>query len=293
MKESYFQKKVIDRIKSVYPSFIILKNDSNYIQGIPDLLILGNSKWAALECKNKKTAHRQPNQIWYVAEMKKMGYANFIYPENVEEVLNDIFEYFGKENENRMRIDNIIEIDKKRKFKEGSHALFSASKYHWINYSEDKMIEMYIAANAKKMGTELHETAALLIKNKIKLPETNATLNIYVNDGILLDMRPEVQLFYSEFFYGTADALGLMDGVLRIHDLKTGRTKASMGQLYVYLALFCLEYHTTPNEFKDVVLRIYQMGDFIEEHPGNDIICPIMDKMKTVNKTLTKMKEDE
>lgn len=292
MKERDFQKKLIRIIKNKYPSAIILKNDPNYIQGIPDILILYKDRWVALECKIKKEAHRQPNQIWYISKMKSMSYASFVYPENLDKVLNDIFELFGKEDEDLMKIDNITEIDKRDKFKRGTHSLFSPSNYHWINYSEDKMIEMYINMNAKKIGTELHETAALLIKNKIKLPETNNTLNLYVNDCILTDMYPEIQVFYSDFFCGTIDALGLMNGVLRIYDLKTGRTKASINQLYIYLALFCLEHHTVPNDFKDIILRVYQYNDFIEEHPTNDIICPIMDKIKTVNKVLLRMEEN-
>jgi len=90
MKESQFQKSVIDEIKERFPDCIIMKNDASYIQGIPDLLILNNDKWAALECKRNKNASRRPNQNYYVDKMQKMSYANFIYPENKKEVIDEL-----------------------------------------------------------------------------------------------------------------------------------------------------------------------------------------------------------
>lgn len=183
--------------------------------------------------------------------------------------------------------------DNSRRFPRDVHAIFGASNYHWINYSEEKMIEAFINNQAKKNGTELHEIAAGLIKKKIKLPETPVTFNMYVNDAILYDLRPEEQLYYSEWFYGTADAIGLRDGgILRIQDLKTGKTKPSLHQLEVYTAFWCLEYDILPSDLKDIELVIYYDNDTKEEHPTNDQIVPIMDKIVTVDKILQKLKED-
>lgn len=87
-KESRFQRKLIDEIEDRFPGCIVMKNDPNYIQGIPDLLILHNDKWAALECKRSEHEHRQPNQEYYISVMDEMSFASFVYPENKEEVLD-------------------------------------------------------------------------------------------------------------------------------------------------------------------------------------------------------------
>ena len=90
MFENKFQAKLIKDIKKRLPGCIVMKNDSGYIQGIPDLLVLHNDKWAALECKKNETADRQPNQEYYVELMDSMSFARFIYPENREEILDDL-----------------------------------------------------------------------------------------------------------------------------------------------------------------------------------------------------------
>lgn len=89
-KESDFQGSLIKKLKERFPGCMVLKNDSSYIQGIPDLLILHNDKWAALECKRSEKEKVRPNQPYYVKKMNNMSYASFIYPENEEEVLNEI-----------------------------------------------------------------------------------------------------------------------------------------------------------------------------------------------------------
>lgn len=89
-KESEFQGNLIKKIKERFPGCMVLKNDPTYIQGIPDLLILHNDKWAALECKKSEKEKTRPNQPYYVEKMNGMSYASFVYPENEEEVLNEI-----------------------------------------------------------------------------------------------------------------------------------------------------------------------------------------------------------
>lgn len=90
MRENKFQANLIKEIKELFPGCVVLKNDPNYIQGIPDILILFNDKWASLECKRSKGASVQPNQSYYVDKMNQMSYSSFVYPENKEEVLNGL-----------------------------------------------------------------------------------------------------------------------------------------------------------------------------------------------------------
>lgn len=92
-KENQFQRTLVREIRNHYNNeCIVTKLDSGYIQGIPDLLILHKDKWATLECKKSKNAHRQPNQQYYVDKMNNMSFSKFIYPENKEEVLNELYE---------------------------------------------------------------------------------------------------------------------------------------------------------------------------------------------------------
>lgn len=88
--ERDFQAKLIKELKVMFKGCIIVKNDPNYIQGIPDLLILYNDRWAALEVKKSEHAHHQPNQEYYVNLMDQMSFAAFIYPENKEEILYEL-----------------------------------------------------------------------------------------------------------------------------------------------------------------------------------------------------------
>ena len=140
---------------------------------------------------------------------------------------------------------------------EGQHAFLGASKYHWINYDDDKLAATYANFLATQKGTILHEFAAQCIRLGQKLPRSEKTLNMYVNDAIGFKMTPEQILFYSENCFGTADSILFRNNVLRIHDLKTGAIPAHMEQLEIYAALFCLEYKVTPGEI-DMELRIYQ-----------------------------------
>ena len=90
MLENKFQANLIKDIKNRIPGCIVMKNDSSYIQGIPDLLVLHNDKWAALECKKNSKASKRPNQEYYINKMDGMSFARFVCPENREEVLNDL-----------------------------------------------------------------------------------------------------------------------------------------------------------------------------------------------------------
>ena len=89
-KENKFQADLIKELKQLFPGCMILKNDANYIQGIPDLTIFYNDRWAALECKKNRTAGHRPNQDYYVKKMDEMSFARFIYPENKEEIINEL-----------------------------------------------------------------------------------------------------------------------------------------------------------------------------------------------------------
>ena len=92
--ESGFQAKLIKELESRYPGCVILKNDSNYIQGFPDLTVFYNNKWAVLECKRSENEPHQPNQDYYVEMLNKMSYASFIFPENKEQVLHELEQTF-------------------------------------------------------------------------------------------------------------------------------------------------------------------------------------------------------
>lgn len=175
---------------------------------------------------------------------------------------------------------------------EGQHAFLGASKYHWINYSEDKVVESYNKFLATLKGTTLHEFAAQCIKLGQKLPKSKKTLNNYVNDAIGYKMTPEQVLYYSENCFGTADAICFRNHLLRIHDLKTGVIPAHMEQLKIYAALFCLEYKFKPSDI-DIELRIYQNDEVLCHNPTAEEIVPIMDKIINFDKAINKVKERE
>ena len=168
---------------------------------------------------------------------------------------------------------------------EGLHAPFGASKSSWLRYDDDKAIEYLQNMRAAEIGTRLHAWAAETIKLGIKQPRSKKTIYSYVNDAIGFKMETEVVLFYSPNFFGTADAICYRNGVLRIHDLKTGSTPVKMEQLEIYAALFCLEYKIKPGEI-DIELRIYQNDEILVHNPTAEDIVPIMDKIVHLNKLL-------
>lgn len=175
---------------------------------------------------------------------------------------------------------------------EGQHAFLGASKYHWINYSDEKVAEAYSKFLATQKGTVLHEFAAKCIQLGQKLPKSHKTLNMYVNDAIGYRLTPEQVLYYSENCFGTADAIGFRNGLLRIHDLKTGVIPAHMEQLEIYAALFCLEYKIKPAEI-EMELRIYQSDEILYHKPTVEDILPIIDRIITSDKIIAKIKAEE
>lgn len=175
---------------------------------------------------------------------------------------------------------------------EGKHAYLGASKYSWLNYSEDKLRDSYIRSIAARKGTMLHEFAATCIRLGQKLPRNDKTLNKYVNDAIGYKMSPEKILYYSNNCFGTADAISFRNGLLRIHDLKTGVIPAHIEQLLIYASLFCLEYKLKPMDI-NMELRIYQNDEVIYHIPEADEIVPIMDKILTFDKIINNIKKED
>lgn len=180
---------------------------------------------------------------------------------------------------------------------EGTHAFLSASGYSWLNYTDEKLIDVFKNKLAVQRGTELHEFASKAIKLKQKL-KGNTAISMFVNDAIGYRMESEQPLYYSINCYGTADAIsfGKQRGsdrmLLRIHDLKTGKTPAKMDQLMIYTALFCLEYGMKPGEI-DIELRIYQGGEILYYNPKPEEVLPIMDLIIRFSKILDDVKAEE
>ena len=173
----------------------------------------------------------------------------------------------------------------------GLHASFSPSQPSWLRYDDDKAVEVYTNRKASELGTKLHEWAKETIDLGIKQPRSKKTIYAYVNDAIGFKMDTEVVLYYSERFFGTADAICFRNNVLRIHDLKTGKGPVHIEQLMVYAALFCLEYHVKPGEI-EMELRIYQNDEILYHKPTAEDILPIMDKIVHLDKMLAKMEEE-
>ena len=197
----------------------------------------------------------------------------------------------------------------------GKHAMLAPSQPHWIRYSPEKLFEKYVSKYAQDMGTALHELAETLIANRLKLKKSDKLVVLvhliehgiprnvididriynnfmtYVNDAIGFRLTPEQILYYSQFCFGTADAISFRDNFLRIHDYKSGTTPAKMEQLMVYAALFCLEYRIKPGEIQ-MELRIYQNDEVLFHKPEADDILPIMDTIIQHSKALERMHEE-
>lgn len=175
---------------------------------------------------------------------------------------------------------------------EGLHAPFSASSSSWLRYDDNKAVEVYSNMKAKETGTLLHSWAKNTIDLGIKQPRSKKTLYTYVNDAIGFKMKTEVVLYYSKYFFGTADAICFRNGILRIHDLKTGKSPVRMDQLLVYTALFCLEYKFKPSDIK-VELRIYQNDEVICHNPEADEILEVIETIIHLNKLLEQFEYEE
>jgi hypothetical protein len=175
---------------------------------------------------------------------------------------------------------------------EGQHAFLGPSKYHWINYDTEKVVESYSRFLATQKGTMLHEFAAQCIRLGQKLPKSQKTLNMYVNDAVGFKMTPEQVLFYSENCFGTVDAICFRNGLLRIHDYKSGVTPAHMEQLEIYAALFCLEYKAKPSDI-NIELRLYQSDEILCDNPASEDLDLIIDKIIAFDKLITKIKSEE
>lgn len=198
------------------------------------------------------------------------------------------------------------------------HALLNPSSPGWHNIAnKDELIKRLLSKYATEVGTVVHADACEhilystkyhkanksefrlnLLQNKIPKSVVN-NLDIdsmftntmaYVNDAIGYRMDPEVELWYSDWCFGTADAIIFKDGILRIHDLKTGTTPAKMDQLLTYAALFCLEYKIKPGEI-DMELRIYQNNEVVVFEPEVDDVAHLMDHIIYLCKDLDKMEK--
>lgn len=188
---------------------------------------------------------------------------------------------------------------------EGRHAFLSASKYSWLRYTDEKLVETFNNAMNAQLGTELHELAHRLIRLGVKLPASRKTLNMYVNDSIGWRMKSEVVLAYSENIFGTADAIDFgklprsqiydefrdaSKFLLRISDLKNGVTPTKIDQLLIYAALFFLEYGVKPGETL-IELRIYQNDDVELYLPDTVEIVEIMDRIKRFDDLIENLKK--
>lgn len=169
----------------------------------------------------------------------------------------------------------------------GLHAAFSPSQPSWHNYTIEKALEVYRNKQAAELGTRYHAWAAEAISLGLKQSKTKKTLNMYINDAIGYRMEPEVPLYYSDKFFGTADAICFRNGLLRIHDLKTGKGAVDIRQLISYAALFCLEYKIKPGTI-EMELRIYQNDEVVCHVPEVDEIVRVMDQIVRLDEALGK-----
>ena len=158
------------------------------------------------------------------------------------------------------------------------HSTFSPSDKSWLNFDREKIRQRVMMARAIQRGTELHELAKHCIDMRTPLDPSNGIISAYVRDCIDFGMDTEVSLMYSEDIGGTADALkfDMCNSILRISDLKTGERKASIAQVVLYAALWCLINRVNPMSI-GYDLRIYghtsQRLASGEEKEGEELVC--------------------
>ena len=180
----------------------------------------------------------------------------------------------------------------------GKHSLLSPSQSRWLRYDDEKLIKFANNSDAAQLGTDLHAWACEAIRLGLRQSKSKNALYMYINDAIKLRMKPEVTLYYSPYCFGTVDAILFENGLLRIHDLKTGTVgvyesnHADMEQLLVYTALFCLEYFINPSEI-DIELRVYQGSSAIVYVPSTDEIVEIMSTIEHHSAVITDVKENQ
>ena len=196
----------------------------------------------------------------------------------------------------------------------GKHAFLSASRHSWINYDDDKLYSAYMNSFSQVVGTTLHDYAAKRINFGMKLRRGDKdsvlfylldhglpfyaidldryyqNLMAYVNDAIGYKMTTEQILYYSDNCFGTADSISFRNGVLRIHDLKTGLAQASMDQLLIYAALFFLEYAEYKPRDTKVECRIYQSETVLVHEPETAEISDLMKTIVKFDKRIAKIK---
>lgn len=201
---------------------------------------------------------------------------------------------------------------------EGKHAFLGASNFHWVNWNDQIFENRYYSQFSTTIGTAIHALAHDCILNRTKLNKHDRHLieitlyhayipkdaydpddilmNLipFVNDAIGYHMSSEILLYYNNYCFGTCDAISFSEKerILRIHDLKTGMTTAHMEQLLIYAALFCLEYHKNPHQFK-TELRIYQNFNIVVEEPDANDIETFMNLIQERSKTIMSYLERE
>ena len=168
-----------------------------------------------------------------------------------------------------MRWNSHYKLDK-------AHAFMSPSAYHWVNYDLEKLSNAYYSNEQAKLGTRIHAFAEEAIQLGIRMPNTNTSLNMFVNDAIGFMMSTEQTLYVSPYAFGTADGITFYNDKPRIHDLKTGKSGGNMTQLEIYAAFFCLEYRVDPSNIQ-IELRIYHNDSITIWEPAGSAIQEIMD----------------
>ena len=151
MLENKFKQGLTKELKERFPGCVVVHLDPNEVQGHPDLLVLYGSTWAALEGKRSANAPHRPNQDYYVRQMNEMSFAAFIYP--------------GEQGGSSQCNGTIIPGSW------GSTPFWVQSKYHWLNYDTQRLVDAFMSCQAKEKGTRLHAFAAECINLKQKAPE--------------------------------------------------------------------------------------------------------------------------